>query len=598
MKSFKNNFYMLRLIWKACPWGVICETLHWLIHRTSELFYSVFLLRFIVKAIENGTDFSKVAMLLFLVLAYGVGTGAFSAWHWNWYRRKVKLKIDEMLLQKMYEKAVECDLSCYENPEFYDKYTRASSEILQRGMKILENCGRMFSILISAIISIFVIAAWEPIVIPIVLVCAVCSIMIDKKRSKLKYDCMVDTTPQTRAQDYIKRTVFLQDYAKEMRLGKIFFPLLNQFDKSVKQALKTTRHYYGIEAWLRVSRELFMSFGTYLVAQGIIVFRYIEQHAYNISDVVTILNAATVLQSNVYSLSWNMSDFIENGLYIENLKTFFEYKPKITENENGIIPQNKKHSLTLKNVSFTYDGQTKPTLKNISLDIPEGQKIAFVGHNGAGKSTLVKLIMRLYDVTDGEILLDGINIKDYKLSDYRHSFGTIFQDFKIFASDIEENVLLHPTQNADDEKIARDAVTASGLMDKVNTLPRGMKTQLMREFDDEGTILSGGEFQKIAVARVFAKQSSIAILDEPSSALDPISEYEMFENMMKACADKTVMFISHRLSSAVNADIIYLLEQGEIIEQGTHSELMEKGGRYAEMFEMQAKQYRESEAQE
>ncbi len=598
MKSFKNNFYMLRLIWKACPWGVICETLHWLIHRTSELFYSVFLLRFIVKAIENGTDFSKVAMLLFLVLAYGVGTGAFSAWHWNWYRRKVKLKIDEMLLQKMYEKAVECDLSCYENPEFYDKYTRASSEILQRGMKILENCGRMFSILISAIISIFVIAAWEPIVIPIVLVCAVCSIMIDKKRSKLKYDCMVDTTPQTRAQDYIKRTVFLQDYAKEMRLGKIFFPLLNQFDKSVKQALKTTRHYYGIEAWLRVSRELFMSFGTYLVAQGIIVFRYIEQHAYNLSDVVTILNAATVLQSNVYSLSWNMSDFIENGLYIENLKTFFEYKPKITENENGIIPQNKKHSLTLKNVSFTYDGQTKPTLKNISLDIPEGQKIAFVGHNGAGKSTLVKLIMRLYDVTDGEILLDGINIKDYKLSDYRHSFGTIFQDFKIFASDIEENVLLHPTQNADDEKIARDAVTASGLMDKVNTLPRGMKTQLMREFDDEGTILSGGEFQKIAVARVFAKQSSIAILDEPSSALDPISEYEMFENMMKACADKTVMFISHRLSSAVNADIIYLLEQGEIIEQGTHSELMEKGGRYAEMFEMQAKQYRESEAQE
>lgn len=598
MKSFKNNFYMLRLIWKACPWGVICETLHWLIHRTSELFYSVFLLRFIVKAIENGTDFSKVAMLLLLVLAYGVGTGVFTAWHWNWYRRKVKLKIDEMLLQKMYEKAVECDLSCYENPEFYDKYTRASSEILQRGMKILENCGRMFSILISAIISIFVIAAWEPIVIPIVLVCAVCSIMIDKKRSKLKYDCMVDTTPQTRTQDYIKRTVFLQDYAKEMRLGKIFFPLLNQFDKSVKQALKTTRHYYGIEAWLRVSRELFMSFGTYLVAQGIIVFRYIEQHAYNLSDVVTILNAATVLQSNVYSLSWNMSDFIENGLYIENLKTFFEYKPKITENENGIIPQNKKHSLTLKNVSFTYDGQTKPTLKNISLDIPEGQKIAFVGHNGAGKSTLVKLIMRLYDVTDGEILLDGINIKDYKLSDYRHSFGTIFQDFKIFASDIEENVLLHPTQNADDEKIARDAVTASGLMDKVNTLPRGMKTQLMREFDDEGTILSGGEFQKIAVARVFAKQSSIAILDEPSSALDPISEYEMFENMMKACADKTVMFISHRLSSAVNADIIYLLEQGEIIEQGTHSELMEKGGRYAEMFEMQAKQYRESEAQE
>lgn len=598
MKSVKNNFYMLRLIWKECPWGVICEMLHWLIYRVGELFYSVFLLRFIVKSIEGGTEFSKVMGFLFLLLAYGCVTGVFNSWYWNWYRRKVKLKIDEMLLKKMYEKAVECDLSCYENPEFYDKYTRANSEILQRSMKILEECGRIFSTVVSAVISIVIIAAWEPIVIPVVIICAICSLLIDKKRSKLKYDCMVETTPQTRTQDYVKRTVYLQDYAKELRLGNMFFPLLKHFNDSVKQALKITSHYYGIAAWLRVLRELFMSFGTYLVAQGIIIFRYIEQHAYNMSDVVTIMNAATVLQSNIYSISWNMSYFIENGLYVENLKTFFEYKTEITENENGLIPANTKHRLTLKNLSFTYKGQAKPALKNISLDIPEGQKVAFVGHNGAGKSTLVKLIMRLYDATEGEILLDGINIKDYKLSAYRHSFGTVFQDFKIFASSIEENVLLHPAQGDNDEKNAYNAVSASGLMDKVNTLEHGMKTQLTREFDDEGTVLSGGEFQKIAVARVFAKQSSIAILDEPSSALDPISEYEMFENMMKACADKTVMFISHRLSSAVNADIIYLLENGEIIERGTHMELMAENGKYAEMFNMQAKQYKESGGRE
>lgn len=598
MKSLKNNFYMLRLIWQACPWGVICEMLHWMVYRVGEMFYSVFLLRFIVKAIENGTEFKKVVMLLILVLVYGMSTGAFTAWYWNWYRRKVKLKIDEMLLKKMYEKAVECDLSCYENPDFYDKYTRANSEILQRGIKILENFSRMLGIVAAAVTSIVIIALWEPIVIPIVIVCAVGSVIIDKKRSSLKYECMIKTTPQTRTQDYVKRTVYLQDYAKELRLGNMFFPLLKHFNEAVQQALRTTQHYYGIEAWLRVARELFMSFGTYLVAQGIIIWRYIEQNAYKLSDVVTILNAATTLQMNIYSFSWNMSAFIDNGLYVENLKEFFEYKPKITENENGILPENKPHRLTLKNVSFTYDGQTEPTLKNISLDIPSGQKVAFVGHNGAGKSTLVKLIMRLYDVTEGEILLDGVNIKDYKLSDYRHSFGTVFQDFKIFASSIEENVLLHPAQDENDSKIARDAVSSSGLMDKVDTLEHGMDTQLTREFDDEGTMLSGGEFQKIAVARVFAKQSSIAILDEPSSALDPISEYEMFENMMKACADKTVMFISHRLSSAVNADVIYLLEQGEIAEQGTHSELMAKNGKYAEMFNMQAKQYRESEVRE
>jgi len=594
MKSIKNNFYMIRLIWEVCPIGVVCEFLHWAIYRVGELFYSVFLLRFIVKAIENGTEFSKVVMLLSLVLIYGIVTGAFTSWYWNWYRRKVRLKIDEALLKKMYEKAVECDLSCYENPEFYDKYTRANSEILQRGMRILENCSRMIGIIAAAVVSIFIIAAWEPIIIPIVIVCALCSILIDQKRSKLKYKCMVETTPQRRAMDYVKRTVYLQDYAKELRLGNMFFPLLKHFDEAVKESLKITHHYYGIEAWLRVFREIFMSFGTFLVVQAIIIFRYIEHSAYNLSDVVTILNAATVLQSNVYAMSWHMADFMENGIYVENLRMFFEYEPKIKENENGIIPENKKHRLTLNNVSFTYEGQKKPTLKNISLDIPEGQKVAFVGHNGAGKSTLVKLIMRLYDVTEGEILLDGVNIKEYKLSDYRHRFGTIFQDFKIFATDIEENVLLHPVENKTDRKIAKEAIIASGLKDKVDSLEKGMETQLTREFDDEGTILSGGEFQKIAVARVFAKQSSIAILDEPSSALDPISEYEMFENMMTACKDKTVIFISHRLSSAVSADIIYMLEQGEIVEKGTHGELMEMNGKYAEMFEMQSKQYRES----
>lgn len=597
MKSIKNNLYMLRIAWEACPFGLICEILHWMVYRVGELFYSVFLLRFIMKAIENGTEFKKVLLMLTSVLAYGIITGAFTAWHWNWYRRKLALSMQEKLLTKMYEKAVECDLSCYENPEFYDKYTRANAEILQRGMKIVENCSRMIGIVAAAVVSLCIIAVWEPIVIPIVIVCAVSSILIDKKRSKMKYECYVKTTPQQRAQDYVKRTVYLQDFAKEMRLGHIFFPLLKRFDEAMKQELKTTKHYYGREAWLRVARELFMSFGTYLVAQGIIIWRYIEQSAYNLSDVVTILNAATTLQMNIYSMSWNMSDFIENGLYVENLRTFFDYKPKITENENGIVPKNTKHRLTLKNVSFTYEGQTESVLKNISLDIPEGQKVAFVGHNGAGKSTLVKLIMRLYDVTEGEILLDGVNIKDYKLSDYRHSFGTVFQDFKIFATDIEENILLNPVKSEADRENAYNSAVSAGLEAKLNSLEKGMKTQLTREFDDEGTILSGGEFQKIAVARVFAKQSSIAILDEPSSALDPISEYEMFENMMKACADKTVMFISHRLSSAVNADIIYLLEQGEIVEQGTHKELIAKGGKYAEMFRLQSKQYQEGGAE-
>lgn len=215
MKSIKNNLYMLRLIWEVCPFGVVCELLHQIINRAEELFYSVFLLRFIVKAIESGTEFSGVVLLLFTVLAYGIVTNVFRSWYWHWYRRKVKINMEEHLLEKMYQKAIECDLSCYENPEFYDKYTRASSEILKRGMKILENCSRMAGGALTAIGSICIIAAWEPIVIPIVIVCAIGSILIDKKRSKMKYDCYVETTSNRRTDDYVKRVVYLQDYARQ-----------------------------------------------------------------------------------------------------------------------------------------------------------------------------------------------------------------------------------------------------------------------------------------------------------------------------------------------------------------------------------------------
>jgi ATP-binding cassette subfamily B protein len=203
--------------------------------------------------------------------------------------------------------------------------------------------------------------------------------------------------------------------------------------------------------------------------------------------------------------------------------------------------------------------------------------------------------MRLYDVTEGEIQLDNVNIKKYKLSAYRAIFGTIFQDFKIFATTITENILLHPPKSEVDVERAENAVKASGLYNKISKLDKGMDSLLTKEFDQKGILMSGGEFQKIAIARVFAKKSSIAILDEPSSALDPISEYEMFENMMKACENKTVIFVSHRLSSAILADKIYMLENGRIIEEGSHQELMNLDGKYAEMFRMQAEKYREEE---
>ena len=229
-------------------------------------------------------------------------------------------------------------------------------------------------------------------------------------------------------------------------------------------------------------------------------------------------------------------------------------------------------------------------IDDISFTIKGGQTAAIVGHNGAGKSTLVKLLMRLYEPTSGKIYLNDRKIDAYRLSAYRDCFSTVFQDFKVFSLTVGENILMRRTDEGDVELLA-ESLRQSGMADSDLKFPYGYDTMMTREFDDEGVSLSGGQAQKIALSRLYAKNAPIAILDEPSSALDPIAEYELFENMRRICEGRTVIFISHRLSSAISADIIFMMEHGRIIERGNHESLMRQNGKYAEMFRKQAEKY-------
>ena len=228
----------------------------------------------------------------------------------------------------------------------------------------------------------------------------------------------------------------------------------------------------------------------------------------------------------------------------------------------------------------------------LDMTIEKGELYGLIGPNGAGKTTLIKLLMRLYDPTEGEILYNGKNIKEYTVSSIRKHMAAVFQDYRIFACSLAENIAAGPYADTMEPDVNR-ALHDSTLADKLQSLPQGIQTQLTREFDNCGTQLSGGEQQKVAIARAFYKNADLIILDEPSSALDPIAEYEMYNRMIAACEDCGVIFISHRLSSAVMADRIYLLENGRVAECGTHTELMEKNGRYAEMFKKQAMNYAE-----
>jgi ATP-binding cassette subfamily B protein len=285
----------------------------------------------------------------------------------------------------------------------------------------------------------------------------------------------------------------------------------------------------------------------------------------------------------------------EISLYNKKIDAFMSLKPTIISTGERPMPQ-KPSEIELKNVSFAYSESDGKILRNINMRLNALEKTAIVGYNGAGKTTLIKLLMRLYDPTEGEILLDGVNIKEYPLDAYRAKIGTIFQDFKIFAATVKENVLLDVPETDAEEKAKEDtavmdSIEKSGFQKRLAELPAGLETELTTEFDDKGVNLSGGESQKLAVSRAFYKDANLIILDEPSSALDPIAEYSLNRSMLETAEHKTVIFISHRLSTTRIADKIYMLENGSVIESGTHSELLAAEGKYSQMWLVQAGQY-------
>jgi len=293
------------------------------------------------------------------------------------------------------------------------------------------------------------------------------------------------------------------------------------------------------------------------------------------------------MKGSITDMTRTVSAFFENSLYIDKVRAFLAKEPEIVSNPDakpaacGIIE--------FKNVSFAYPSTPDESLDNVSLAITPGEKVAIVGYNGAGKTTLIKLLMRLYDPADGEIRCNGEDIREVDLVAYRSQFAVLFQDFQIYAATIAENVLASDGE-PDAERLAW-ALDAAGLTARVTQMPQGADTQLTTEFT-EGEELSGGERQKLAISRCLYQDSPIIVLDEPSSALDPVAEYEMNNTMLKLCKDKTMIMISHRLSTTKMADRIYMFERGRLIEQGSHAELMAQGGKYAEMFTVQAEKYR------
>lgn len=591
LEVFKQNIYLLKIVHSAVPW-LIASMLSIAFLDGILIFLSqAYILRYIVNGVQTGKSFQNVAVFIVIFAVVELAILLIEAYFYNVYNAVSENKLYKNVQKRIFKKAAEVEIACFENPDFYDKYVKAVNEAVWRAFRVMGSLNSILSNIISISTMSFLIILIDPIIIIFALLPLLYSIILGKPLNKLRFDFNMEQQEKNRKCGYVQRVFYLSDYSKELRLSNIGGLMLKKFTGAINELKGLIPKYEFKTGAIEVVGHSVMSMVVYI---GVIIYssyHLLVTKNMLLGDCLVVINTITSVSWAIRYVSDSYMQFHEHALYIENLRYFLQYIPKISENKDGIQPS-ANPTLAVKDLSFKYTDEGKYVLKNINLSLRPGEKIALVGHNGSGKTTLIKLIMRLYDATEGVITLDDKSITEYNLEAYRNAFGTVFQDYKIFSLNVFENVLLKGDYTDAEAEIAINALKSSGGYEKAIRLKRGLETTLTREFDDEGAILSGGEQQKIAVARVFAKKCSIVILDEPSSALDPVAEYKMYEAIMQECKDKSLIFISHRLSSAVLADRVCLMDDGEIVEEGTHFELLIKNGKYADMWHKQAEKYR------
>ncbi len=457
----------------------------------------------------------------------------------------------------------------------------------------LANLAQSLGLILAVFCAIGIIATVDPWLILFIFPPVIGSLICGDKENKMHFELRKMETPDRRVTDYVKRVFYEKKYAGEIRLYGIRNILF-------KKHIESYKNRYAINVKYRKKIALYQ-FLNAVVFFGLTYFSSYMYITFVIKATGTSrIGAYVAMLSAIGFVSWQVKEAVQKSieagkycLYMNNLKDFLEYESdkayKGDKKIEGVLGD-----IEFSHVSFTYEGAKSPVIKDLSLFIKRGERIALVGENGAGKTTLIKLLMGLYPITEGEIKANGCNINEFEPEDYHEHFGTVFQDLQIFALPLSENVLMRAPETEEERELVVDALIKAQFGDKLATLEKGIDTMVTKEFDDQGFVCSGGQAQKIAIARVFAKNPDIVILDEPSSALDPIAEYNMYNNMLQVSEGKTVFFISHRLSSARIADKIYFLEHGQIKESGTHDELMALDGSYAAMFRLQAKNYQES----
>ena len=554
--------------------------------------------KYVLSFIEDDLPFNTIIMYTVIICLIMMILDVISTTCYNSFEFEYR-KTEGYVEKKRMDKLFHTDFKNMESPDFLD-YAQRAKTALNRGKGfhgVLYQSRNFIAQGTLMILSAALIGIQNLLMMIIFIVISFGIVKISSfftKRDKIKFsDAMA---PTWRKMNYLESTTKNFDFAKDIRLfnmSNAFFNQLSGVNETYKELNR--KHHNRMVLWE-------VSLGSVLIVQKILMYTWLVYNvvtgAYQISDFVLYVGLVSTFHASVGYVNWIYSDMRTNSLMINDYRNFVDWKEdrETADEKDGHITEINldKFEFRFENVSFKYPGHDNYVLKNVNLTIKNGAKLAVVGVNGAGKTTFIKLMMKLYEPSEGRILLNDVDIKEYNREEYFKLFSPVFQNVECFAMPIYQNISFAEEDKTDMNKI-NEVLEQSGLSEKINSYEKGIHTNLLKIFDKEGIDLSGGEKQRLAMARALYKDGKVIILDEPTAALDALAEdrmYREFENMIHG---KTAVFISHRLGSTRFCDKIAMFEDGTIVEEGTHEELMAKNGKYAYMFGIQSQYYDEKQ---
>ncbi len=582
---FRNTAWLFSAAWKIAPRFVVtyfaCAFLNAL-WGILEAWY----IKEIFNRLDGGATLPEILRLILVValLTILIIAATRTFWEVGYERQQLMLRCGVHL--KLFDHAISLDLGKYEIPEFYNDFIWAMNNADRTVCSVLDTLWQMIMRLTGGTAVFVILLDLDPLVAAVVLVSAGIGIVCSAYVKKQNYEYDMACRRARRVSDYVCRVHDMPDYAKELRISEASTVL----DKLYEESLKERRSVIG--KYVRRASLCGMIWNTTGAIKDnglllLLLYQLLIAKTLPLGGFALAVTASWRVSAALKTLFNAFTDLSKHSLYIDKLRAFLDTKTAVP---SGDKQPGDFESIEFCHVGFAYADGT-PVLRDVSFRIDKGRKIALVGYNGAGKTTLIKLLMRFYDVTDGAILYNGTDIRDYDLTAYRAKIAAVFQDYKIFAATVAENVAGGICAEEDRPRVTA-ALNEATFGDRLAKLDDGIDTPLTREFDERGVNLSGGEAQKIAIARAFFRRAAVTVMDEPSAALDPVAEYELNAHIRGTLEGDTVIFISHRLSTTRDADEIFVLDGGSVAEHGSHDALMRRGGIYASLFNLQAEKYR------